>query len=64
MRVHGCAHARRVFLHAGTVRTSIKLKLSCTVITSNKQLRIDNKHLIINISDSQMADIKKERLKR
>ena len=31
-RVHGCAHAIRVILNAGTVLASIKFKSSCTVI--------------------------------
>ena len=30
-RVHGCAHAMRAILHAGTVLASIKFKSSCTV---------------------------------
>ena len=31
-RVHGCAHAIRVILNAGTVLVSIKFKSSCTVV--------------------------------
>ena len=31
MRVHGCAHAIRAILNAGTVLVSIKFKSSCTV---------------------------------
>ena len=30
-RVHGCAHAIRAILNAGTVLASIKFKSSCTV---------------------------------
>ena len=30
-RVHGCAHAMRAILNAGTVLASIKFKSSCTV---------------------------------
>ena len=33
-RVHGCAHAIRVILNAGTVHTSIKFKSSCTVCSN------------------------------
>ena len=33
--VHGNAHAIRVILNAGTVRTSIKFKSSCTVLACN-----------------------------
>ena len=32
-RVHGCAHAMRAILNAGTVLASIKFKSSCTVST-------------------------------
>ena len=32
--------------------------------TYNKQLIINNKHIIIDSNDSQMSDISKERLKR
>ena len=31
-RVHGCAHAIRVILNADTVRASIKLKSSYTIV--------------------------------
>ena len=31
MRGPGCAHAKRVFLLAGTVHASVKFKSSCTV---------------------------------
>jgi len=31
-RVHGCVHALRVILNAGTVPASIKFKSSCTVL--------------------------------
>ena len=32
-RVHGCAHAIRAILNAGTVLASIKFKSSCTVFS-------------------------------
>ena len=35
--VHGCVHAIRVILNAGTVHVSIKFKSSCTV--SHKVLK-------------------------
>ena len=35
-RVHGCAHAIRAILNAGTVLASIKFKSSCTVHAHGK----------------------------
>ena len=38
-RVHGCAHAIRAILNAGTVLASIKFKSSCTVCVPRPLLR-------------------------
>ena len=38
MCVHGCAHAIRVILNAGTMHASIKFELSCTVLSCLRTL--------------------------
>ena len=39
-RVHGCAHAIRAILNAGTVLASIKFKSSCTVVALAVKVKV------------------------